>query len=198
MAKEQFYISVDDPPAKRAILKEGLRLFAEQGLSSTTIRDIAAATGYSNPALYKHFATKEALALTLFERTYRELMSHLSIAMKRETGFASRLRDYVAAFTGFYDDHPDAMIFTIDNLAVLWPQVSESMRNRTIITLTRELLEEGREEGLVSRNADLPLQLTLVIGTLGQLARQLYLRAMEGPAGKHAAGIERMIRAGLA
>jgi AcrR family transcriptional regulator len=198
MNKEHFYISVDDPPAKQAILKEGMRLFAEQGLSSTTIRDIAAATGYSNPALYKHFATKEALALTLFERTYRELMSHLSIAIKREAGFASRFRDYVAAFTGFYDDHRHAIIFTIDNLAVLWPQVSESMRNRTIITLTRELLEQGREEGLVTQDADLPLQLTLVVGTLGQLARQLYLRAMEGPAAKHAAGIERMLRAGLA
>ncbi|MCP4380597.1 MAG: TetR/AcrR family transcriptional regulator [Hyphomicrobiales bacterium] len=198
MTQDKFYISVDDPPAKRGILEEGLRLFAERGLSATSIRDIARATGYSNPALYKHFATKEALALTLFERTYGELMTRVSFDVKQESGFASRFRAYVAAFIGFYDDHPHAMIFVTDNLPVLWPQVSEGMRRRTIITMTRELLKQGRQEGLVTKGADLPLQLILVIGTLGQLTRQLYLRAMEGPAAKHAAGIEQMLRAGLA
>lgn len=198
MMKETFYISVNDPPAKRGILEEGLRLFAERGLSATSIRDIADATGYSNPALYKHFKTKEELALVLFERCYRELMSRLTLAMKRESGFPLQFRAYVAAFIGFYDDHPHAMIFTTDNLAALWPQASESMRNRTIITLTRELLEKGRQETLVSNDMNLPLQLILVVGTLVQLVRQLYLGALEGPAIDHAAGIERMLRSGLA
>lgn len=193
-----FYISVNDPPAKRAILTEGLRLFAERGLSMTSIRDIADATGYTNPALYKHFKTKEELALTLFERCYKELMSRLALAMKRENGFSQQFRAYVAAFTAFYDSDPYAMIFTTDNLATLWPQVSSGMRDRTIITLTRELLEKGREESLVSKDGDLPLQLILVVGTLVQLARQIFLRALEGPATAHIAGIERMLRSGLA
>lgn len=197
MAKEKFYISVDDPPAKRSILDEGLRLFAEQGLSATSIRDIAAATGYSNPALYKHFQTKEALALTLFERCYRELMTRVSLAMNRETRFSSKFRAYVAAFCDFYDDYPHATIFTTDNLAVLWPQMPKNMRERTVVTITRELLEQGRNEGLVTRGSDLSLQLILVTGTLVQLARQLYLRGLEGPAAKHGKGIERMLRAGL-
>lgn len=193
-----FYIAVNDPPAKRAVLTEGLRLFAERGLSATSIRDIADATGYSNPALYKHFKTKEELALTLFERCYNELMSRLTLAMRRENGFSRQFRAYVAAFTAFYDSDPHAMIFTTDNLATLWPQVSPGMRERTIITLTRELLERGREEALVSKDADLPLQLILVVGTLVQLARQIFLRALEGPASAHVVGIERMLRSGLA
>lgn len=198
MMNEAFYIAVNDPPAKRAILTEGLRLFAERGLSATSIRDIADATGYSNPALYKHFKTKEELALTLFERCYKELMTRLTLAMKREDGFSRQFSAYVEAFIAFHDSHPHAMIFTTDNLAALWPQVSQGMRDRTIITLTRELLEKGREESLVSKDTGLPLQLILVVGTLVQLARQMYLRALDGPASAHAAGIERMLRAGLA
>jgi len=118
--------------------------------------------------------------------------------MKREDGFSRQFRAYVAAFIAFYDSHPHAMIFTTDNLAALWPRVSKGIRNRTIITLTRELLVKGRGEALVSKDTDLPLQMILVVGTLVQLARQLYLRALDGPASEHAAGIERMLRAGLA
>lgn len=198
MAKEEFYISANDAPAKRRILEEGLRLFAERGLSATSIRDIAAATGYSNPALYKHFKTKEALALMLFERSYRELMTRVTLATRREAGFAAQFRAFIGAFARFYDDHPHAMIFTSDNLAVLWPQVSENMAGRTIITLTRDLLKQGRKEGLVAKDADLRIQLILVIGMLNQMTRQLYLRALEGPATKHVEGGERILRAGLA
>jgi AcrR family transcriptional regulator len=198
MIKEAFYISADDPPAKRRILDEGLRLFAERGLSATSIRDIAAATGYSNPALYKHFKTKEALALTLFERSYKELMKQILSAIKNESGFASKFHAYVAAFAEFYDDYPHATIFTSDNLAVLWPLVSEDIKRRTIITLTRKLLEQGRREGLVTKAADLQLQLILVTGMLSQLSRQLYLGALEGPAKKYIADAERILRAGLA
>ncbi|MCP4182251.1 MAG: TetR/AcrR family transcriptional regulator [Hyphomicrobiales bacterium] len=197
MIKHAFYISPGDPAAKQRILEEGLRLFAERGLSETSIRDIAAATGFSNPALYKHFKTKEALALTLFERSYNELRVRLTLATGREAEFASQFRAYIDAYTGFYDDYPHAMIFTTDNLAVLWPQASANLGERTIMTLTRELLEEGRREKQVGLETNLSLQLVLVIGTLGQLTRQLYLRAMKGPAGKHVDEVVRILRAGL-
>ena len=82
MTDDPFYIDPDDPAGKKGILREGLRLFAENGLSATSIRDIAAATGLTNPALYKHFKTKDDLARTLFERSYSELLKRLVIASR--------------------------------------------------------------------------------------------------------------------
>jgi AcrR family transcriptional regulator len=57
------YLAHDDAPAKKKILTEALRLFVRDGLCETSIRDIARATGYTNPALFKHFASKERLAV---------------------------------------------------------------------------------------------------------------------------------------
>ena len=125
-------------------------------------------------------------------------MTRVTLAIKQETGFAAQFRAYIGAFAKFYEDHPHAMIFTTDNLAMLWPQISENMGRRTIITLTRNLLKHGRKEGLVAKDANLPLQLILVIGMLDQMTRQLYLCALEGPATKHVRGVERILRAGLA
>ena len=197
MTSYPFYVDDNDPPAKRRILEEGLRLFAERGLSSTSIRDIAASTGYSNPALYKHFKTKEALAVTLFVRSYKELLARMTVALNREAGFADRFHAYVTAYTELYDAHPHAVIFISDNLASLWPQVPNDLKKRTMITLTRELLQQGRQEGLVEKGVDLSLQVTLVIGMLSQLTRQLYLGTLAGPARTHTKEVVRILRAGL-
>jgi AcrR family transcriptional regulator len=197
MTSDAFYIHDDDPPGKARILREGLRLFAENGLSATSIRDIAAATGLSNPALYKHFKTKHDLALVLFERSYLEHLKRLTIATKQEPDFPGKFRAFIATYLGCYDDHPHATMFTTDNLAALWPDVSKDMKERTVITLLRDLLQGGRSDGYVTADETLDLQLSLVIGMLGQVTRQMYLRAMSGPAAKYADGIERMLRAGL-
>jgi AcrR family transcriptional regulator len=46
---------------KAAIVQAALPLFARQGYAETTIKDLARAAGVSEPLLYKHFPSKEAL-----------------------------------------------------------------------------------------------------------------------------------------
>jgi AcrR family transcriptional regulator len=46
---------------KRAIVGAALPLFARQGYAETTTKDLALAAGVSQPLLYKHFPSKEAL-----------------------------------------------------------------------------------------------------------------------------------------
>lgn len=46
---------------KRAIVAAALPLFARQGYAETTTKDLARAAGVSQPLLYKHFPSKEAL-----------------------------------------------------------------------------------------------------------------------------------------
>ncbi len=60
-----------DPPAKRSILTAALALFASRGIDGVSIRDIAADSGFSNPAMFKYYKSKEDLARTLFEACYR-------------------------------------------------------------------------------------------------------------------------------
>ena len=44
-----------------AILHEAARLFAERGFSGVSLEDLGAAVGVSGPAVYRHFANKQAL-----------------------------------------------------------------------------------------------------------------------------------------
>ncbi|HEY0456894.1 MAG TPA: helix-turn-helix domain-containing protein, partial [Verrucomicrobiae bacterium] len=61
MRKER--MSADD--RKQAIIKAALPLFARKGFAETTTRELASAAGVSEPLLYKHFPSKEALYLEI-------------------------------------------------------------------------------------------------------------------------------------
>lgn len=52
-------MSADD--RKQAIIMAALPLFARKGFAETTTKDLAKAAGVSEPLLYKHFPSKEAL-----------------------------------------------------------------------------------------------------------------------------------------
>ncbi|GAA2015451.1 SACE_7040 family transcriptional regulator [Microbacterium ulmi] len=44
-----------------ALLREAARLFAERGFSGVSLEELGAAVGVSGPAVYRHFANKQAL-----------------------------------------------------------------------------------------------------------------------------------------
>src|SRR5215510_7088558 len=50
---------------KLAIVKAASPLFARKGFARTTTRELAEAAGVSEPLLYKHFPSKEALYLEI-------------------------------------------------------------------------------------------------------------------------------------
>jgi AcrR family transcriptional regulator len=103
-----FYINENDPPAKREILRAALTPCAERGLAATSIRDIAEESGYTNPALYRHFASMGELELHLFETCHARVWRVCADALASQNGFAPRLDAYVAAWLGLFDDEPAA------------------------------------------------------------------------------------------
>jgi AcrR family transcriptional regulator len=135
-----FYIPEDDPPAKREILRAAMKLFSEHGLAGTSIRDIARESGYTNPALYKHFASKEELAVQLFETCHQRLWTKCNAAIDAATGFDAKLAGYIGQVLELVDEHPDAMAFLSDSARVLWPKSGPSIRRHTMIGLARDLM----------------------------------------------------------
>lgn len=58
-----------------AILHEAARLFAERGFSGVSLEEIGAAVGVSGPAVYRHFANKQALLGAILVRVSERLLS---------------------------------------------------------------------------------------------------------------------------
>src|SRR5215207_4800688 len=138
-----FYVHEDDPPAKREILRAALKLFSERGLAATSIRDIADESGYTNPALYRHFASKDELALYLFETCHARVWTSCSAALSMNTGFEDRLDAFVATWLELLDTEPEVLAFLADSARVLWPRSSATLHRKTMIGLARALVAEA-------------------------------------------------------
>src|SRR5829696_4994780 len=58
-----------------ALLREAARLFAERGFTGVSIEELGAAVGVSGPAVYRHFANKQALLGTILVEVSERLHS---------------------------------------------------------------------------------------------------------------------------
>ena len=175
------YLQPADPPSKQRILQAALRLFALKGMHAVTVRNIADAAGYTNPALFKFFATKDDLALYLFERCYLQLFDFLKAAIEACTGFDAQLEAILDVFFSQLERDLDAFLFVQDHLREMWPRVSVGTRKKSILLLIRLVLQQGAEEGVV-REANLDLLVAALTGALQQFARMLYFGEFKGRA----------------
>jgi TetR/AcrR family transcriptional regulator, repressor of fatR-cypB operon len=197
--RQPFYVSSDDPPGKQRIVVAALDLFVRDGLCETSVRDIAKASGFSNPALFKHFPSKDALANHLFERCYLELYNLITKAIKSGNTFAAKQRAVIIAYMTALEQDRNAVLYVQDNLRQFWPRMPIALRKHSIVGEVRALLEFGRKEGVVAATLDVGLLTVAWIGTLQQFARAQYFGEFNLPSSVIARALDdllaRMVKA---
>ncbi|MBZ5560670.1 MAG: TetR/AcrR family transcriptional regulator [Acidobacteriia bacterium] len=187
------YLTPDDAPAKKKVLTEALRLFVRDGLCETSIRDIARATGYTNPALFKHFASKERLALHLFEQCYLNLFHAIEHAMSDQQGYAAQQHALIVTYLELLDADRDALLYVQDNLRHFWPMMPAAVKRSSIVGQVKALLEFGRDEGAVTDAIPVDLMVAGWMGALQQFARIWFFGGFPGPARRHGARLEQLL-----
>ena len=81
---------------KTLILEASVRLFARRGYNAVSLRDIAGEVGIRAPALYNHFANKEALYLAAVRAAFSGKAVELSAVLASAGPPRERLRAFVA------------------------------------------------------------------------------------------------------
>jgi len=103
------------PVVKREIIEESaIRLFATKGLARTTIKDIAAAAGVTEGALYRHYPGKEEMAWKLFNREL-DRFTHLlaGVLFDERMSFSRRLGLAVQTIYDYYLYNTDRFAFIL-------------------------------------------------------------------------------------
>lgn len=191
---EATYSSAADPPSKRKILQAALHLFTLKGVHAVTVREIADEAGYTNPALFKFFATKDALALHLFECCYLRLFERLNAAAGGGLPFGERLSAILDVFFSQIEEDAEAFLFVQDHLREMWPRVSRTTRRKSILTLIRSMLLQGVQQGAVTAASSPDLLVAAITGTLQQFARMFYFGEFKGRVRDWAPEIDTIVR----
>jgi len=82
------------------LVRAAARLFAERGFRAVSMEDLAAEAGVSGPAVYRHFASKEALLADLLIDVSQQLLEQGSLRAKAASPFES-LQLLIAFHTDF-------------------------------------------------------------------------------------------------
>jgi AcrR family transcriptional regulator len=85
---------------RQQLVGAATRLFAERGFRAVSMEDLAAEAGVSGPAVYRHFASKEALLADLLIDVSRQLLEQ-GTERSKATSPIDALRLLVAFHTDF-------------------------------------------------------------------------------------------------
>ena len=78
-------------PPQQEILFHAARLFARQGITATSTREIAAAAGLRQPSLFHWFENKDAIVEALLELSIAPTLAHAERCFARDESAALRL-----------------------------------------------------------------------------------------------------------
>jgi AcrR family transcriptional regulator len=95
------------PSRRDQILQAAAQLFAERGARAVGVDDVGAAVGVTGPAIYRHFASKDAMLAEMLVRISERLLAGGSerVAEAGDDG-ADRLRALIAFHVDFALDNP--------------------------------------------------------------------------------------------
>lgn len=189
----RFFVLESDPASKREILKAALTLFVRHGPLYPTIREIAREAGYTNPAIFKFFKTKDDLALYLFKQCYQRVADELHREIRLDRPFEENLQALLLAYGRIADEDLDALLYVTENVRRFRQSLSPKLHQQSMRILFKRMFEQGKAEGAVSRDINIHILVTAVIGLLSTFARDLYFREVRRPARNWAPSLEQMI-----
>ena len=94
---------------RRELIAAAARLFAARGYYAVTVDDLGEALGISGPALYRHFSSKQALLVAVFDQVIEIQREQLSEALSEATDPASALEAMVRLHVQFAVEQRETM-----------------------------------------------------------------------------------------
>ena len=169
---------------RERIEAEALRLFAGKGFDGTSVKDIAAAVGVADAALYRHFRSKDEIAATLFRTHYAALAAEIDRIGASDVAFGQIVEELVFLFCRLFDEHPDVFRFILMNQHAQLDGISD---DENAVERLRMIMERAaRREDIASSDADLAAAIALgavvhpaTFKLYGRIGRSLSAHAVE-------------------
>jgi AcrR family transcriptional regulator len=114
---------------RSALLHAAAALFAQRGFERVSLEDLGAAVGISGPAVYRHFANKQAVLAALLIDVSRELAAGADTVLDSSADAATALRSLIAFHVDFALSNPDVIVVQDRDLDSLQPDDRDLVRS---------------------------------------------------------------------
>jgi AcrR family transcriptional regulator len=167
------------PTTKRKDIEAtALRLFSARGLAQVTIKDIAREAHCAEGALYRHYASKEDLAWSLFKREVEHFSGRVREVWFQPGTCVDKLKRGIRLFCRFFDEDPVAFSFILLS-QYDFPHDKRINPELNPDRLLSFFIREGIKRGEF-RTKDRDLATALILGMVLQPATMLVQRKLQG------------------
>lgn len=168
--------------AKPRIDRAALELFTSRGVDAATTREIAAAAGVSEGALYRHYKGKEELATALFMTLHRRLSELIVEAAASEPDLEGKACAVVRAYCRVADE--DWLLFSFHLLSLhrFLPAYQEDGNDP--VSVTARILKLAMAHGDIP-DGDPELLAAMALGVVTQTAQNMAYGRLSGPLSAH-------------
>lgn len=142
-------------PRQEQILREAARMFAQFGYHGVSTEELGAAVGISGPAVYRHFASKDALLADLLIGISEELLQNGRVEVAGSKNSTEALERLVDKHLEFSLTEPDLIRVQDRDLASLSLSDQRQVRRlqRSYVELWVDQLTCDRDEGRARAHA---------------------------------------------
>ncbi len=152
---------------KKDILQAAMRLFATKGIDGISVKEIGDAAGVTDAAIYKHFKSKQAMALEAFSH-YCGGYTRLIDYMAGQPGtFHSRFHRLIDEVLRMHDEEQYGMLLLAQQHEI-FAEASRSGERQLFDALVT-FIEQGIERGELP-DQDARLSAVLILGAFNQMA----------------------------
>lgn len=149
---------------RERILIAARKLFAARGFDGVTIRDIGEEAGLTNPALYRHFADKEALGIELYRDSYARMLHAIEIATDGVDDPVAKIEAYVVAVAELFEQERDVVLYIDEHQVRFWPAVRAEFEGRTLSERVGAWVRAARRGGAMPTAPSMAMQTALILG----------------------------------
>lgn len=168
---------------RERILSQVAPLFNQRGFTGAAMSDVMEATGLEKGGIYRHFESKEALAVAAFDYASAEMARHMAEAVRGQERVVDRLNALMTFWERLATDPPIAGGCPVMNTAIENDDSNPVLRDRARHAMARMhkwlrlMIAEGIESGELRSDVE-PAALASVL--LSTLEGALMLSRLQG------------------
>jgi TetR/AcrR family transcriptional regulator len=147
----------ESTPTPDVILDAAERLFARQGFTATTIKQIGNEARVNPALLYYYYDSKETLYRAMLQRILGQLMTSGMDAVDRATSHADRIRAFIRAQAKLLGEHPHFPRLFVREMVDHQAAHAEQAFTNTAAGAFKRLcgvIEDGQKEGVFRPSLD--------------------------------------------
>ena len=155
---------------RRKIVMEAAPIFNQHGYEGSSLKALMAATGLKKGGIYRHFSSKEELAVEAFDYMWREAWQARMLALDRRAPAVDQLKQLIASFVHyrlpFRGGCPvmNTAIDSDDGNPILRDRVRKALK--MWIARIRAIIQAARKRGQMRRDVDPKTVATLILSSL--------------------------------